>query len=124
MSNPANASTVTDFSEFDFEAIHTETRKADTPVKRDVPANLVAMAQTSWDNQEWVILSFRGQKPKIAADFAETIKSAGDHTTPQTTILVKHDNDSIVVEFRATQRRGRKPGETDKSDKSDGNGSN
>lgn len=109
-----------DLTTFDFDTVHREERKVDEPVKRDVPANLVKLAQATWDEKKWTTFSFRDQGPEFATLFAETMKWAGDHTTPQTTVLVKHEANSIVVEFRATQRRGRKPTESDNGDKTEG----
>lgn len=112
-----------DLSTFDFDTIHREERKVDEPIKREVPPNLVALAQESWDERKWIKYSFRGQKPEFITNFAETMKFAGDHTTPQTSMIVKHEPNSIVVEFRATERRGRKPGKSGNTDSSE-NGDN
>jgi hypothetical protein len=95
-----------DLATFDFDAVHTETVKKDTPIIRDVPANMVALAQKSWDNQERVTMTFRGQSPAFVTKFAETMKAAGDHTTPLTTVNVTHEANSIIVSFVAQVRRG------------------
>lgn len=113
-----------DLATFDFDSIHREERKVDEPPKREVPANMVKLAQESWDGKKWITFSFRGQSQEFVTNFAETIKFAGDHTTPQTTVLVKHEENSIIVEFRATERRGRKPGATNKSGETSENGTN
>lgn len=99
-----------DLGEVDFSSFVRTEQKVDEPVKRDVPANLVKLAQETWDERKWITLTFRGQTAEFVTAFAETMKQAGQHTTPETTVLVQHEENSIIVKFRATQKRGRKPG--------------
>jgi|SRR5215469_1680513 len=106
-----------DLGTFDFDTVHQETRDRNAPPVRDVPPNLVALAQKSWDDQTEVTFSFRKEGPAFATKFAETMKFAGDHTSPQTTVVVTHEVNSIVVKFVATVRRGRRPDKKDGADK-------
>lgn len=100
-----------DFSE-ESEDFMIDERDSGIPVARVVPANMVQLAQRSWDTKKTIILSFRGKSNQMITDFVETMKAAGDHTTPLTTTkVVREPEDSIVVEVTSTQRRGRKPGE-------------
>lgn len=113
-----------DLGDLDFSEdsdIHVEERDSNIAPTRIVPANMVALAQKSWDEKKTITLSFRGKPVEMVRDFAETMKFAGDHTTPPTTVKVAdREDDSIVVEFTATARRGRKPG--DKAPKATENG--
>jgi len=104
-----------EFESFDYESDEVEVteREAQTRSIPEVPASMVALAQKSWDGQKEMTLSFRGKDPQWVAQFAELLKSAGHYTKPQTSTLVTYKENSITVTFRSTERRGRKPGQTD-----------
>ena len=86
-------------------------RDSDIAVVREVPDNMVAIAQKAWDEHKRYTLSFRGRSNEFITEFVKVMKFAGDHTTPlTTTTVVREPEDSIVVEIYSTQRRGRKVG--------------
>lgn len=95
-----------DLDSFDFDAVPTDQTENTNQVKRDVPASLIKLAQTAVDGNLRVTKTFRGQNQAFVTAFAEAMKFAGDHTTPQVTMKVLHEENSIVVTYYPTKRRG------------------
>lgn len=102
--NPTNVEI--DLNSFDFDAVPTTETENTNRVVREVPPNMIAMAQDALDRNVRVTKTFRGASPAFVTAFAETMKFAGDHTSPKSTMKVLHEDKSVVVTFYATKRRG------------------
>ena len=76
----ATASVNVDLSAMDFNAFPQEVIATKDRVKREVPANILAMAQASWEAKERRQITLRGQKPEVVTAFVEALKDAGDWT--------------------------------------------
>lgn len=92
-------------AEIDFEEVAPATELTKKSVVREVPPNIVAIAQRVLDNQTRETRTFRGNEA-LAAKFEQAMKDAGNWTTPVSSVTANRDG--IVVTYSAGQRRGRK----------------
>ena len=95
-----------DFGEFEITVLPDKSR----PVTECPPENILKLAQASWDARKRHSISLRGNVA-LARKVEAALKTAGDFTTPPTSMSVVRPDDGVVIFYRAGERRGRKTGD-------------
>lgn len=94
-----------DLGAIDFDEVAPASELTKKNVVREVPPNILAIAQRVLDAQTRESRTFRGNEA-MAIAFEGALKDAGNWTSPPSSATVNRDG--IVVTYSFGQRRGRK----------------